>query len=121
MIGKTAKQLLSHGSFETYIRSIVEEKIDLVEVFEKAIIENYYGSVKEALLEQGEDLEDWSPEYDTWSEFMTYENETIISEITSVIIYESNFDGYIISNHYDMLYNTIYSILGEYLSTSNFI
>ena len=101
-----AKILLEHGSLKSYVKTFIDDSAFeyLMNVFK----DNYQEEVKEALIDNGEDLNDYDPLYDDWDELLTAEKENIIDDGTDLLLTHLPFHGDIITERRDEMYDIIY-------------
>lgn len=101
-----AKILLEYGSLQTYVKTFIDDSA--LEYLMNVFKDNYQEEVKEALIEDGEDLSDYDPLYDDWDELLTAEKENLIDEGSDLLLDHLPFHGQIVTERRDEVYNIIH-------------
>lgn len=90
MIKQTAKVLLEYGDLESYVKSFIDE--GTFDFLTQRLKDYYFDEVYQGILEKGEDLEDYTPMYESWEELYDSEHENIIETGARILTQELDFD-----------------------------
>lgn len=90
MSKKAAKILLEYGNLENYVESFLDEGV--FDFLSQRLQDYYKDEVVEAIKEAGEDLDDYTPSYESWEELYDSEYDNIVETSARILAQELNFD-----------------------------
>ena len=108
-----AKILLEHGSLEAYVKTFIDDSA--FEYLIDVLKDSYREDVKEALIENDEDLEDYDPIYDDCDELISAEKENIIDDGTELLLTHLPLHGDMVTKRRDEIYDIIYKEVTDYV------